>query len=261
MEPFLAVLNYHGFGEYDWLEEQKPYVLDQNVFARQLDLIREYHLQTLSLSGAGEWLYGRSGGRPAVVLTFDDGLLGHFELTAPLLKEKNMRGLFFIPAGLVGKKGMMSWSQLKELVKMGFDVGAHGWRHVPLTDLAPAELEQEFVRSKDVLEERLGYAVDSFSIPRGFYRESFRALAQKAGYRFMFTSRFDFNYALENPFYLKRLAIKRNTPEKDFEGLALGNLGNAKRIETIKERLRGSLSPAFYDRLAAAKRLWNANHG
>lgn len=148
----------------------------------------------------------------------------------------------------------MDWDELKILIHHGFEIGSHGLCHIPLTGLPEAELRREFELSKKILEEQLGRPVKSFSIPRGFYNESMREVARKAGYEFLFTSSFDVNEKGCDLFELKRMVVKKSTSPKQFSDLLEGNLGFRKTWEQMKEQVRGHVPPSFYNALAAAKR-------
>jgi peptidoglycan/xylan/chitin deacetylase (PgdA/CDA1 family) len=254
----LPILNYHGFetrpGQYDWLGEEKPYVVTAETFSAQLEEMVRCGFRTLELSGIKAWKEGNIPEK-AVVITFDDGLKSHGEVAAPILEKAGFKGLFFIPVKLVGQKGHMDWNDLKDLSRRGFEIGSHGWRHVPLTQLPESEVREEFVKSKAVLEEKLGVPVKSFSIPRGFYNESMRAVAREAGYEYLFTSTFDTNSKDCDLFELKRMVVKRSTASSQFAAILEGNLGLRRTWEKMKEMVRGNVPPAFYDALAAAKRM------
>jgi len=67
-----------------------------------------------------------------VVLTLDDACLSHLTFVAPLLKKLGFGATFYItrfgnPA--LDPKMYMSWDQIKELDRMGFEVGNHTWSH------------------------------------------------------------------------------------------------------------------------------------
>lgn len=253
----LIILNYHGLesraGQYEWRDEEKPYVLDAGKFGLQLDELSRRGFESLSPAGLKAWSEG-AGPEKAVLMTFDDGLTCHGELAAPLLERKGMKAIFFIPVELVGKKGHMGWDELKILQRHGFEIGSHGLRHIALTGLPEAQIKEEFEKSKKILEDKLGMPVKSFSVPRGFFNDAMRHTARLAGYDYLFTSSFDTNPKPCDFFALKRMAVKRSTSEKQFSDMIEDHLGLRRTWEKMKEQVRGSMPPAFYDALAAVKR-------
>ena len=255
----LPILNYHGIetseDQYSWLESEKVYVLLREVFERQLTRLSGEGFKTLSLGELEEWLEGKNLCEKPVMLTFDDGHISHLKHVVPVLKEKNFKAIFFIPVSLIGQAQHMNWSQLKELIQEGFEVGSHGFRHIPLSNLTHHELWKELQKSKATLEDRLGVPVKSFSVPRGFYQLRIREFAMELGYRFVFTSRFDLNLRGQDPWRLNRIAAKKTLSFNDFSKFIYGQLGHKRVVERFKEGARRFLKPSIYDTFADWKRL------
>ncbi|MDD5217935.1 MAG: polysaccharide deacetylase family protein [Candidatus Omnitrophica bacterium] len=266
----LIVLNYHAVeareGEYPFAPEERVYVLPLDIFARQLDEIVRAGMKTLTLEDMSRWLRGEPDTGQPLVLTFDDGHLSHLEHVAGELKKRGLQAVFFVAAGLIGQEGFMDWKQLKELAGGGFEIGSHGFYHIPLTGLSDRELVREIEESKHILQEWLGTEVRSFSVPRGFYHPRIRKIVHKAGYRFLFTSRFDVNpqaavvgHPAEGarderqlPIF-NRLAVKRDTSMEEFGRFLTGNLGARKYREYLKSLARQVLPSRFYDMIASLK--------
>jgi len=79
------------------------------VFERQLAFFRR-HFETFWASELPELLSGeRVPRRPAVVLTFDDGLRNNAEVAAPLLEKYGVKATFYLVAGLLDG-GRMMWN-------------------------------------------------------------------------------------------------------------------------------------------------------
>lgn len=80
-----------------------------------------------------------------VVLTFDDATASHRTFVAPLLKELGFGATFFICEfkGFENKEHYMSWSQIRELAQMGFEIGNHTHTHPALSKLDREQIEEE----------------------------------------------------------------------------------------------------------------------
>jgi peptidoglycan/xylan/chitin deacetylase (PgdA/CDA1 family) len=63
--------------------------------------------------------------------------------------------------------GLMNWSQLKQLVQDGHEIGAHSAHHAILTNCSDARLVRETWGARDTLEKQLGIPVRSFCYPNG----------------------------------------------------------------------------------------------
>lgn len=255
MNP-LPILNYHGIesweGEYDWTPTERTYVIGRRTFEAQLDRLVSDGFVTLSLDELSNRI-GEYDQEKRILLTFDDAHVSHLEHVLPGLKKRSLKGIFFVPTGLVGKTGQMGWAELRELVKQGFEVGSHGHQHIPLTNLPLRELEAEIELSKKMLEDRLGIEVTSFSVPRGFYHPRIKKAAVRAGYRFVFTSQFGLNRKKLDFFSLKRLALTRAISMNRFSELLQGKLGAQRYSEPLKEFARRFVSPTVYRQLADIK--------
>src|SRR5437899_12202066 len=65
-----------------------------------------------------------------VVLTFDDAVKSHFTFVAPLLKELGFQATFFVThRWMDDRKNFMSWTEIVEIHRMGFEIDNHSWTH------------------------------------------------------------------------------------------------------------------------------------
>lgn len=123
------------------------------------------------------------------VITFDDGHESDFTLAFPILAARNLKAHFFITAGWTSaRRGYMDWSQIRELQQAGHTIGAHGWSHVFLTRCTPAQLDIELSRARVILEDRLGVAITTMSLPGGRFNRRVLESCSGAGYTHVFTS-------------------------------------------------------------------------
>ncbi len=88
-----------------------------------------------------------------VVLSFDDGPVSHATTVAPLLKKYGFGATFFVcefPPDFRDKTKYMSWEQMRQLDKMGFEVANHTHHHVNVKKM-----------DKKLFIEELGYIEDT----------------------------------------------------------------------------------------------------
>ena len=122
-------------------------------------------------------------------LTFDDGHRSNYELAAPILQARGLTARFFITAGWTGTKtGYMGWAEVRSLHEAGFSISAHGWSHRLLTHCSDGELQTELTKSRLTLEEKLGSAVVTMSLPGGRSDRRVLAACAAAGYVQVYTS-------------------------------------------------------------------------
>jgi len=122
-------------------------------------------------------------------VTFDDGHVSNFRFAVPLLAKYKMSALFFVIGNFVGNRSdYMTWGQVKELVSLGHEVQSHGWSHVPLTQCTDTKLEEELLRSRETLEDKLGIRIDAVSVPHGRWNRRVLEGCAVSGYRRVFSS-------------------------------------------------------------------------
>lgn len=129
----------------------------------------------------------RSGLRLEV--TFDDAHRSQIELAMPILEELGLRCIYFVPVGRIGRSPQTaSWGDLRLLVQSGHTIASHGQTHALLTRCSPAVLKDELCRSRETLEQVLGFEVKSISAPGGRWNARVASACARAGYEILYTS-------------------------------------------------------------------------
>lgn len=170
------------------------YVTTPASFEKQLKLIRALRYQTMTLSQICSMVINRQPFPPTIVLTFDDGYLDNYQFALPLLLKYNMKATVFTVAGWVGrdtdwddKRGrqfrQMGWSELRDWVRHGMEVGSHTINHLNLPRISAEEtLRDEIFGSKQILEDGLQLPILSFGYPYGRFDDRVKEKVQQAGY-------------------------------------------------------------------------------
>lgn len=96
-----------------------------------------------------------------ITLTFDDGVKGHLTEVAPILESHGWAGTFNIVISRVGKDDKnLTWDEIRELKRRGFEIGNHTWSHPHLENLFSAgntkELRHQIVDAQNVFIKELG---------------------------------------------------------------------------------------------------------
>ncbi len=130
-----------------------------------------------------------------IVLSFDDGYAGHYDLVYPLLKKYQMPAVFSVFPGkvdgeIVGRS-TLTWEQLKTMAADPLiTIAAHSVTHPPdLTQSSDEDLAYEVTASKQRLESQLGIPIRYFTYPAGHYDERVAQVVADAGYLAGFTMR------------------------------------------------------------------------
>lgn len=168
-------------------------------FAAELKYLRDNSYRVIPARQLVDYL--RNGGAPppahSVVITDDDAHRSVFSDMAPLVEKYRIPvTLFVYPSAISNASYAMTWEQLEELKRSGlFDIQSHTCWHpnfkVERKRLAP-EAYQRFVReqlvkSRTVLERRLGGRVDMLAWPFGIYDDELIRIAEQCGYAAGFT--------------------------------------------------------------------------
>lgn len=81
-----------------------------------------------------------------VVLTFDDSAKSHYTIVRPLLLKYKFGATFFITEGFDfrdNKRDYMTWEEIAELHRDGFEIGNHTRDHLGISDANVAKLHEQ----------------------------------------------------------------------------------------------------------------------
>ena len=81
-----------------------------------------------------------------VVLTFDDSVASHHSVVRPILKRYGFGATFFITEGFsfrTNKQDYMTWEQIAELHRDGFEIGNHTRDHLSVSARSLGQLHEQ----------------------------------------------------------------------------------------------------------------------
>jgi peptidoglycan/xylan/chitin deacetylase (PgdA/CDA1 family) len=223
------------------------YVVSEANFRSQINWLRDSGWSGMNVSQAIHSPRERS-----VALTFDDGCETDLIVAAPTLKDCGFQATFYITVGFLGKPGFLSYPQLRELHRMGFEIGCHSMTHPYLSDLDSEGLHREVGGAKSALEQILGAAVNHFACPGGRYDERARKVAQEAGYTSIATSLPHANPPTADRFALGRVVVMRDTSFETFQRLCYGQgLWKKQLMGAAYQSVKSLLGNKRYDQIRA----------
>jgi peptidoglycan/xylan/chitin deacetylase (PgdA/CDA1 family) len=155
------------------------------------------------------------------LLTFDDGGLSALRI-AETLAARGWRGHFFVTADFIGAKRFLSAADIRSLDGMGHVIGSHSCSHpARMAQCSWAQLNDEWSRSKGVLEDIVGHPVAVASIPGGEYSKTVARAAAGVGIQQLFTSEPVLSVrGIDGCDVFGRFAIVRNVPPQRAAALA-----------------------------------------
>ncbi len=209
---------------------------------------------------------GRSrGGKPGIIISFDDGLVDHFWVAAPLLEEYGFRGWFFVPAALPmmaaaeqrafceanglfppadsGGRIGMNREELIDLTRRGHVVGCHTMNHRRFSGFIDTGLiDRELKRARADLGAMLGAAPRSFAWVGGepdTYHPLVQEVLGREGFSYAFTTMSAKIRPEADPLMLHRTVLDADMPYPLFlaKTKGLSDLTHADRRRALEARL------------------------
>ena len=193
----VPVLMYHSIATAA-TRKFRRFAVAPDEFAAQMAYLAAEGYQPVT---AAELAASRAGhplpSRP-VVLTFDDAYTDFYTAALPVLRKHDFRAALYVPTAYVGAttrfngslgedgRPVLSWQALRDIAAEGVEVAAHSHTH-PQLDRVPTEvISDEADRSRSLLEDKLGLAVEGFAYPFGYWNRAARAAVAAAGFRYAF---------------------------------------------------------------------------
>lgn len=158
----------------------------------------------------------------SVVITFDDVTVNQLDYAVPLLQKYNLKATFFIPFGYIGnvdlwnsgKEKIMSIEQLKTLDNR-VELGLHSFTHKRYATLTEAEINDDFSKCFEIIEQNDLKVYNALAFPYGNYpkkepnKSMFTTVLRqnnvKAGLRI--GNRIN-KFPFKNPYEITRIDIK-----------------------------------------------------
>ncbi len=171
-----------------------------------------------------------------VVITFDDGLADFYTGALPVLASRRFAATLYITTGFVGRtsrwlsplgegdRPMLTWSQIAEIQAGGVECGAHTLSHPQLDIISRAAAQNEIIRCKSQLEQRIGQPVETFAYPSGYYDVTLRRYVREAGYLAACGVKHAMSTTTDDRFALARIMVTGtgDTSVESFDRLLMG---------------------------------------
>jgi len=122
-----------------------------------------------------------------VVLTFDDSVKSHFTIVRPILKDYGFGATFFITEGFTfktNKKDYMTWEEIAQLHRDGFEIGNHTRDHMGVTPKSLPNMLEQIEAINTRCREHGIPRTTSFAYPGNAFHSDGFPLLKKAGITF-----------------------------------------------------------------------------
>lgn len=189
----VPVLMYHDLSNV----YRDPYTTTPSLFAAQMEWLYAEGYRAVSIAEALKLRH-----RPdekVVVITFDDGYASFIDYAFPLLEGYGFRATIAVIGASVGsvitlegKRPMLSWDEYRFLASSGVvDLACHTYNlhsFLKVQGIGEAELAADLLQFQTIMEQELGHRSELLAWPYGYYRKDWIPVAQRAGFRYLFTS-------------------------------------------------------------------------
>jgi peptidoglycan/xylan/chitin deacetylase (PgdA/CDA1 family) len=199
-------------------EEQLAYLKRVGYEAVDLDAVYRYMTEGASIS------------LKPIVITFDDGYQDNLKNAYPLLKKYGMCATIFLATDHLGasnlwnavegvpQRPLMTWEEIREAARESlFSFQSHTSSHPKLTRIPISQVREEMLRSKQIIEDRLGRPCHHFAYPYGDFNDDVKKVAEETGYRTACSTRWGHNRPGDDLYSLYRIGISNENRVPDFK--------------------------------------------
>jgi peptidoglycan/xylan/chitin deacetylase (PgdA/CDA1 family) len=163
-------LMYHRFNEHKYPSTN----IQMNVFKEQMEIIQSSSY-TFSNPEKFKENFETPKTNKEILITIDDAFQSFYLEAWPYLKENEIPFILFVSTEPVGKKGYMTWDQIKEVEAEKFtSIGHHSHSHGYLIDIDNNLFISDIEKANKIFLKNLGYIPNLFSYPFGEYSKFMR---------------------------------------------------------------------------------------
>ncbi|MCL1911124.1 MAG: polysaccharide deacetylase family protein [Leptospirales bacterium] len=247
----VRILAYHTF-----MGDKNIYSFSPEEFKKQCEDLKSEGFTFITFE---DFKKGKFEGDKNILLTIDDGHKTVYEAYKQVMRPLGIKPLLAVYPGIIDKKSFaLTWEQLKEMLDDGCTLASHGYYHNFCDEKAIKKnskaVETEIIKSKAVLEEKLGVKIDVFVYPFGVYSPQTEIILKEAGYSFAMTIKMGIAKIGVNPNYeLPRYIMTRNKITNISGLFAQPKKTDAAQIKKSGEKTTANIKTKKPDGKAAAK--------
>jgi peptidoglycan/xylan/chitin deacetylase (PgdA/CDA1 family) len=187
---YLPVLMYHHVQSSDAAKanNQVALTVTTDVFRAQMQKLKEKGYSSVSPADLAAFFdSGATFAKKSILITFDDGYGDFSQNALPILREFGFKALVFLPTGLVGNPGYLSWGEIGGISGDTF-FGNHTWSHKNVKQ-EEGTLRREIETADTQLFERGLNIPKVFAYPYGFSNGDSKKILSELGYSLAFTTK------------------------------------------------------------------------
>jgi peptidoglycan/xylan/chitin deacetylase (PgdA/CDA1 family) len=161
---------YHRFNESKYPSTN----IQMDIFKQQIEIIEDSNYKFNNPSEF-EKMFSTPKIKKEILITIDDAFLSFYQEAWPFLKKNKIPFILFVSTEPVGKKGYMSWNQIREVESEDFAfIGHHSHTHDYLINETNDQFISDIEKANKIFLKELGYIPNLFSYPFGEYSKFMR---------------------------------------------------------------------------------------
>lgn len=237
----VPILCYHRFGNV----ANDSMTVTNTLFESHIIWLKDNGYTVIPLDTLAKYIEGSIKDIPekSVVITVDDGHKSVYtDMKAIVEKYDIPITLFIYPSAISNASYALSWDELKELEKGGlFRVESHTLWHpnfktekkkLPQTEYEKF-VKNQLVKSKNILEKRMGHEVEYLAWAFGIYDEHLEKEAKDAGYKMTFSIDRKHSNRADKSMPQARYLITNSDNPKRFEAIITGKASEKSKSQVI----------------------------
>ena len=140
-----------------------------DIFKQQIEIIEDSNYK-FNNPNEFEKMFSTPKIKKEILITIDDAFLSFYQEAWPFLKKNKIPFILFVSTQPVGKKGYMTWSQIREIESEDFTfIGHHSHTHDYLINETNDQFISDIEKANKIFFKELGYIPNLFSYPFGEY--------------------------------------------------------------------------------------------
>lgn len=221
----LRILMYHRLTE----GMADPLTVKVEQFKRQLDEIQKGPFRFVSgrevsaVAKAGEAFSGKQ-----VLVTFDDGSQSFAKWAWPVLRERKIPVVMFLPLKFVGgyndwdqdRDPLMSADTIRQLASEGVEFAFHGWAHSNYSQMSLSDIQVDLRKARRSMMELGIPCLEALAYPYGAWPKSeesgLKELLKIEGFAWAARIGNRLNRNTSNPYFLQRFDVRGDRSHQHF---------------------------------------------
>ena len=163
-EGILSIM-YHRFNESKYPSTN----IQMDIFKQQIEIIKNSNYK-FNNPNEFDKMFSTPKIKKEILITIDDAFLSFYQEAWPYLKKNKIPFILFVSTEPVGKRGYMTWDQIREVESEDFGfIGHHSHAHDYLINETNDQFISDIKKANKIFLKELGYVPNLFSYPFGEY--------------------------------------------------------------------------------------------